>query len=112
MLETKNQSREKLVFGELSFLINGILYQVHNELGRFAREKQYADLVETKLKAIKISYRRELEVGDSGNKIDFSIEDKIVVELKAKPFFDGRRLFSGKKIPSFCKFTTRNTSQL
>ena len=31
--------KEKLIHPELSYKIVGILYQVHNQLGRFAREK-------------------------------------------------------------------------
>ncbi len=79
-------TKTKLLFGELSYEINGILFAVHNELGRFAREKQYADLIETKLKENKIEYKRELIVADSGNVIDFLIEDSLILELKAKPF--------------------------
>jgi GxxExxY protein len=79
-------TKTKLIFGELSYEINGILFAVHNELGRFAREKQYADLIETKLKENKIEYKRELIVADSGNVVDFLIEDSLILELKAKPF--------------------------
>ncbi len=82
MQETNN----KLLHGELSYQLNGILFQVHNELGRFAREKQYGDLFEIKLKEANLSYLRELRVGDSGNTPDFVVEDQIVIELKAKPF--------------------------
>lgn len=78
--------KTKLLYGDLSYEINGILFSVHNELGRFAREKQYADLIEQKLKQHNIKYRRECPIGDSGNTIDFIIEDVIILELKAKPF--------------------------
>ena len=76
----------KLLYGDLSYELNGILFAVHNELDRFAREKQYADLIEEQLKSRNIKYKRECIVGDSGNIVDFIIEDSIILELKAKPF--------------------------
>jgi len=45
MTDTKN----KLFFGDLSHKLAGILFNVPNELGRLAREKQYGDLIEKKL---------------------------------------------------------------
>jgi len=30
----------ELIYPDLSYKINGILYSIHNEVGRFAREKQ------------------------------------------------------------------------
>lgn len=76
----------EFLYGDLTYEINGILYAIHNELGRFAREKQYADLFEYKLKEKGVRYQRELRVGDSGNILDFLIEDKIVIEFKSKAF--------------------------
>lgn len=75
-----------LLFQDETYKINGILFEIHREIGRFAREKQYADLLEKKLKEKGVVFKRELRVGDSGNIFDFLIEEKIIVELKAKPF--------------------------
>lgn len=75
-----------LLFEDLTYDIRGILFEVHRELGRFAKEKQYADLLEKKLIERKIKYSRELRISDSGNVIDFLIEDKIILEIKSKPF--------------------------
>lgn len=72
----------KVLHPALSYKIVGLCFSVHNELGQFAREKQYADLLEAKLKSENLSYRRECALGDSGNIIDFIVEDKIVLELK------------------------------
>lgn len=77
---------KEFFFGELTYKINGMLFAVQNELGRFAREKQYADLFEKKLVENSIIYKRELVVGDSGNILDFLIEDKVIIEFKSKPF--------------------------
>lgn len=74
------------LYGDLTYELNGLLFAVHNELGRFAREKQYADLFEKKLIEKGIKYKRELRVGDTGNILDFLIEEKIVIEFKSKAF--------------------------
>ncbi|MEK9134859.1 MAG: GxxExxY protein [Patescibacteria group bacterium] len=82
MIQIKNN---KLIYPELSYLITGICFEAHNKLGRYAREKQYGDLLEQKFKEIKIPYKRELRIFKTGNTIDFLIDDKILLELKAKP---------------------------
>jgi len=73
----------KVIFPELSYLVVGILYEVHKELGEYAREKQYGDLVEKKLKEKNILYNRELTIANSGNVLDFLIDNKIILELKS-----------------------------
>ena len=81
----------KLIYPELSYKITGILFAVHNELGRFCNEKQYADSIERYLKKLKMKYEREKILPPSfeeelrgRNRIDFLIEDKIILEIKAK----------------------------
>jgi len=82
-MTTKNRVSEKVLHLELSYQINGILFNVHNELGPYAREKQYGDLIEEKLKESKIEYGREISIGNSGNILDFIVDKKIILELKA-----------------------------
>lgn len=82
-MATNNKINEKVLYPELSYKITGILFNIHNELGPYAREKQYGDLIEEKLKESKIPYLREKNIGDSRNILDFIIDDKIVLELKA-----------------------------
>ena len=82
-MEIQNQ---KLIHSELSYVLNGIAIEVRKELGRFAREKQYADLFEKKLIEKDIPHKRELTIGDSGNRLDFNIDDCIIVDAKAKRF--------------------------
>lgn len=45
-----NNTNIKIIYPELSYLITGICFAVHNELGRFSREKQYSDAIEKKAK--------------------------------------------------------------
>jgi len=74
----------KLIHGHLSYLLTGICFSIHNTLGRFSREKQYSDAVESALKQSKIPYKREYKIENSGNIVDFLIDDKIILEIKSK----------------------------
>ncbi len=76
----------KVIYPELSYKINGMLFEVRKALGQYAREKQYGDLFEHKLKEGKIAFRREVSIGSTGNIADFLIDNKIIVELKAVRF--------------------------
>ena len=76
----------KIIHKELSYRINGILFSVHNNLGRFCKEKQYADKFEEMLKESGLKYEREKQTDILKNKPDFVVEDKIVIEMKAKSF--------------------------
>ena len=76
----------ELIYPELSYTLNGILFSVHNEIGQYSREKQYSDAIEVKLKEKSLPYKRELRVSDSGNIIDFVIDNKVLLELKANIF--------------------------
>ena len=81
-MATNKKFDKKVLHPELSYTITGILFSVHNELGPYAREKQYGDLIERKLIESKISYKREVVIGDTGNILDFIIDKKIILELK------------------------------
>lgn len=81
----------KILYPELSYIICGLCYKVHNQLGRYRNEKQYADALENLLKEKRINYVREAILPPSFNGEhsrrnipDFIIEDKIVIDLKAK----------------------------
>lgn len=80
--------KPQLLFPKLSYQITGILFAVHNKLGRFCTERQYCDLLEQKLKENNIKYTREKNISKNiqGDRVDFCIEDKIVIECKAKKF--------------------------
>jgi len=83
-------TNKDVLYPELSYKIVGLAFDTHNELGRFAREKQYANLLEQKLQSEGISYQRECRIGDSGNIVDFLIDgnEPILIELKSVRFLN------------------------
>ena len=82
----------KILHPELSYIITGICFQVQRDLGRFCRERQYADRFEELLKEKELRYRREIDLRKinensiAGNICDFVVEEKIVIDCKAKKF--------------------------
>ena|SRR3989344_6236521 len=83
MLRTSN----KVVHPELSYIINGLLFEIHNALGRFCREKQYGDALATLMDERNVNYEREKAlplkfVGNRfTNKADFIVNKQILLEL-------------------------------
>ena len=81
----------KIFHKDLSYNITGLLFDVHNSLGRFCRERQYADAFETLLKKNNIKYIREKELpvdiieNQFTNRVDFDISSKLLIDFKAKP---------------------------
>lgn len=78
-------NKNKLLYPELSYKILGLCFDVHNEIGPYGREKQYSKLLEQRLIDSKINYKRELELGNTDNIVDFIIENNIIIEVKTKP---------------------------
>lgn len=81
----------EIIHKELSYELCGLMFDVQNELGRYCNEKQYGDALEMKLKEAKLKYEREKFLPESfegenknRNKIDFIVENLIIVELKSK----------------------------
>jgi len=104
MRTNDTNNANQLIYPELSYIITGICFSAHNELGRYSREKQYGDLIEKKLRGAKISYKRELAIGNSNNIVDFLIDYKIILEIKAKriitkeDYFQLQRYLQASKI--------------
>lgn len=94
---------KKVLHPELSYQITGILFQAHNQLGRFCRERQYQDFVEKKLQENQIRYIREYPIIISeglkkiADKADFCIEEKVLLEFKAKPLLTKEDYYQVKR---------------
>ncbi len=89
MSDFAKKNKTDLIYPQLSYLLMGILFEVHNKLGTKYQEKHYQRAVEIKLKQLKLPYQKELKVDiDFGGEklgklfIDFVIDNKIVLELK------------------------------
>lgn len=85
------RKKDKILYPELSYLVCGLCFKIHNELGPFRSEKQYGDALENLFKANNLNYKRENELllsfeGEKArrNITDFIIDDKIILEIKAK----------------------------
>lgn len=82
-----------IIYPELCYRLNGLCYEIHNVMGSVYSERQYQDAFEAKLKLNTLVYEREKDLGFkfgnnviSGNKIDFIVEGKVAVDLKAKKY--------------------------
>lgn len=106
---------EKVIHPELSYILIGICFETHNALGRYSREKQYGNAIEMKLIDLKVPYKREFLIGKTGNTVDFLIDNKIILELKAKPllvkddYFQAQRYlqYSNIKLAILVNFRNR-----
>ncbi len=84
----------ELLYKELSYKINGILFKVYNNLGYGYQEKAYQKVIALELDKNKLKYKRELktnlmydnhEIGKYY--LDFLVDNKIILEIKTGNFF-------------------------
>jgi len=99
--------KKNLVYPELSYKIIGILYGVYNEVGGGFREKYYQKAISEALRLAKVSYAEQIYVPllFKAKKIgfyylDFLIENKIILEIKAGELFNRRNI---KQVISYLK---------
>ena len=83
-----------LVYPELSYKITGILYKVYNQMGGGYQEKYYQRAVKRELFTSKIPFLEQVRTDFNYNGkivgryyVDFIIDHKIALELKATPNF-------------------------
>lgn len=95
---------EDIIYRDLSYRIVGLFYKVHLELGQYRNEKQYGDYFEQLLKDNKINYKREYAFQNavtfeniSRSICDFIIEDKAIIEFKAKNFITKEDYYQAKR---------------
>ena len=98
-----------LVHKELSYKLIGILFKVYNELGGGYQEKYYQKAIALELKNNSIKFKEQLLVDLKYNQekigkyyIDFLIDNKIVLEIKATPVFYSRDI---KQVIAYLKAT-------
>ena len=103
------RNEEKVIYPELSYLLCGFCFTIHNDLGRFRNEKQYADAFEIMLKENGIRYEREKRLPKSfageqegRNILDFLVDDKVVIEFKAKRIVTKEDYYQTKRYLMSC----------
>lgn len=57
MRKPRNAQKKKIIFKNLSYKINGIIFKVRKELGRYKNEKQYCDAIENRFIVESIAMR-------------------------------------------------------
>ena len=89
--EDESDEEMNILHKELCFRINGVLYEVQNRLGRTSNERQYCELAELLFSQAQFKFEREKEIPFEfkegkilGNKVDFYLEDLVLVDFKAK----------------------------
>ena len=98
----------KIVEKELSYQINGLLFDIHNQLGRYCREKQYGDAFEKSLIEQGITFEREKALpvpeidNQFTNKVDFVINNRLLIDLKAKPIVTKEDYYQMQKYLQAC----------
>ncbi len=92
-MHPNDTNKTKLIEKDLSYKITGVCYKIHNKLGRFLTEKQYCDALEEKFTRERILFKREPNLKTDNSEYtlqigrpDFLIENKVVVDIKAKKF--------------------------
>jgi GxxExxY protein len=91
-LNDQISNNEKLVLRDLSYKLMHILFDIHNKLGTSFKEEQYKSAIADYLSKLGLKFEREKEISADfkgliikGLRVDFIIENKIILEVKSKP---------------------------
>jgi GxxExxY protein len=83
---------KEIIYKDLCYEVVGVCFKTQDSLGRFCKERQYAEEFEKLLTERKIKYEREFSLNKleanniKGNIVDFIIENKLLIDFKAKKF--------------------------
>ena len=78
--------KQKVLYPDECFQINGVCFYAQKKLGRFAKEKQYEDVAVARFTELDAPCIRQLVVGRTGNRTDLILFNKILFEIKAVPY--------------------------
>ncbi|MEK7572427.1 MAG: GxxExxY protein [Patescibacteria group bacterium] len=86
-----NENKEKIIYKDLSYKLQGLFFDIRNDLGSGHKESIYQKALEKELIRAGIKFIKEppIKIYSKKNEFlglyrpDFLIEDKIIVELKA-----------------------------
>ena len=84
---------DKFLYKELTYQIRGACFKIWKELGNGFKESIIANafILELKKRALNIDRQKRIDIDYEGEKVgtyipDIVVDDKIIVELKRKPF--------------------------
>jgi len=95
MDESRIRTNKNLLYPELSYKIQGCVYNIANKYGKGLKEMIYQKALAEELEKAGLKFKEQERINiysiDSGNKLgtyvpDFLIEDKIILEIKASDF--------------------------
>ena len=82
----------KLLYEEETYKIRGVCFDIYKKLGAIHKEKVYQKALLQKLteSSLKVEKEKRITVKLDGKDVgtyqpDFVVDDKIIIELKAKP---------------------------
>lgn len=96
-MERKPIIRKDIIYSDLSYIINGILFEVFRQLGGGHRESYYQKAIAAALLEKNIKFTEQYYVPLKFNDhvvgkyyLDFLIEDKMILEIKRGKFVTAR----------------------
>lgn len=100
---------QELIHGDLTYRIIGLMYKVHNTIGSGFQEKYYQRAIRQLFLKERVCFREQVRadfdlegVNIGKYYLDFVVDNKLVIEIKAKAFFSKRDI---KQILGYLKKT-------